>query len=1509
MKKFLAIVLSTVLMVTMLPSFAVQAYAQEAVEGYTRAEWIQEVVKAFNMTVEEDNYPDNYYSDISEEDAYYRDIMVAVEFGVIELEAGEAFEPNLPATREFAVHTMIYCLGIEAEEGTYSFADTDATKYPAEAEVAINRGWLTLVGGNFAPDDSLTKAEGALMLADAETVLSTENVDLTYDNVYSFEDNVIIIPDTTVVERAENGDILLYGYTEDIADGALFTATIDEFPEGFQAISSQRNEEGNYLRVAVESKDMSELLTDIDIQGETEAVLLDAEAAEGATITYIEGGTKTQAYEDGIQYYSLQAARKAKTIETIKGSKKLTLGDGLDVTVTATVSDLKFEYRLNSKKREAYVSLKGTMAFTGSVKVDALKAVGASKKVVDILYIPVFGVGALDVSVNLELLGQASASYVTDFALGYQKLSDGTRRIVKKFQKKSFTTTAELTCGMALRAEAGITKIPCVNASIYAEMGVKVVYASKTYNDGKSPNKCADLSSWFFARAGYSMGYNFIFWKDSESETFDIFDEKNSPIRVVFHYEDNHQVTECHRGGKRYYTSWNSKYGYNGMRDGYSTDGTDSTQGEPTVIWKYTLNDDNEATITKYKGNASALIIPETIDGYKVVKIGSSAFYNNKALRAVVMPDSITEIGTSAFENCTNLENVTLPRNLKTLLSQAFGSCSSLTGIELPKSLELCHEQSMWSSGYGPFRNCTYLKNISFEEGTWLIPANLFGGCTGIEEITIPATVTKIEETAFYSCSNLEKVNFSESITSIGRSAFENCTKLEKAVIPDSVTKIQERAFFGCSNLSNVTLSKRLQYLGGQVFENCNSLEAIELPKSLEACHGSMWSSGYGPFRNCKKLKTITFEEGFSLIPDDLFGGCTGIEQIEIPSTVTQMEDSIFYACSNLKQITILGKPTSIGHSAFYECVNLERIVLPDSVTEIDWYAFKNCKKLSDVRLPKNISKLDNEVFQGCGSLTTITIPDSVETIARNAFAYSGLTEITIPANVTAIQNQAFLGCESLQKIVINNGRTSIGDSTFADCTALSDVDLGSKTVSLGASAFKGCDALASIVLPDTIKTIGNNIFEHCDALADVKLSAGLTAIPANAFNQCASLSTIKIPYEVAKIGSNAFTNCVKLSEITIPRKTQTIASGVFSYPANMTIYGVTGTYAQTYANTNNIKFVNREVNAEKVTVADENIKVVKGGTINVTLTVEPADFTDEITWKSANTGIATVTATGQVKGVALGTTTIKVIIGNVSQSFRITVVQPVTGVSLNKTSLSLDALDTYQLAATATPQTADNRAITWTSSDDSVAVVDENGFVKALKKGTASITAKAADGSGCYRTCAVTVVSNANIVENIEQFASTHPYESNCKDFWEYTLPGAETIAVTFSQETCMEENFDYLKVYGANKEEIGTYTGSELAGRTLNILGDTVRIRIISDGSGTDYGFKVTDVQSIGKIGDANGDGQLTLADTVRIAKYIVGQESISTANLILADINNDGSVTMADAILIAKYVAAQA
>lgn len=73
----------------------------------TRSEWIRQLVATFEMTVEEDNYPDNYFSDLTGEEEYYRDILVATEFGVINIEAGLPFNPDQTCTRA-QIATFLY---------------------------------------------------------------------------------------------------------------------------------------------------------------------------------------------------------------------------------------------------------------------------------------------------------------------------------------------------------------------------------------------------------------------------------------------------------------------------------------------------------------------------------------------------------------------------------------------------------------------------------------------------------------------------------------------------------------------------------------------------------------------------------------------------------------------------------------------------------------------------------------------------------------------------------------------------------------------------------------------------------------------------------------------------------------------------------------------------------------------------------------------------------------------------------------------------------------------------------------------------------------------------------------------------------------------------------------------------------------------------------------------------------------------------------------------------------
>ena len=165
------------------------------------------------------------------------------------------------------------------------------------------------------------------------------------------------------------------------------------------------------------------------------------------------------------------------------------------------------------------------------------------------------------------------------------------------------------------------------------------------------------------------------------------------------------------------------------------------------------------------------------------------------------------------------------------------------------------------------------------------------------------------------------------------------------------------------------------------------------------------------------------------------------------------------------------------------------------------------------------------------------------------------------------------------------------------------------------------------------------------------------------------------------------------------------------------------------------------------VSLDKTSLGLTEGDTETLTATVEPSDATNKnVTWSTSDASIATVTD-GVVTAVAPGTATITVTTedGNKTATCAVTVTAatvPVTGVTLNKTSTSLYVGDTETLTPTITPDNATNKNVTWSSDDTSVATVDASGLVTAVARGTAVITATAADGSGASASCTVTVSS-----------------------------------------------------------------------------------------------------------------------------------------------------------------------
>jgi uncharacterized protein YjdB len=174
-------------------------------------------------------------------------------------------------------------------------------------------------------------------------------------------------------------------------------------------------------------------------------------------------------------------------------------------------------------------------------------------------------------------------------------------------------------------------------------------------------------------------------------------------------------------------------------------------------------------------------------------------------------------------------------------------------------------------------------------------------------------------------------------------------------------------------------------------------------------------------------------------------------------------------------------------------------------------------------------------------------------------------------------------------------------------------------------------------------------------------------------------------------------------------------------------------------------------VSVTAVTLSKNASSILVGGTDQLFATVTPDTAADKnVSWTSLDANVATVSTTGLVTGVTIGTATITVttVDGNRTASCIVTVSPvSVTGLALNKNTSSIFVGATDQLIATIIPSTATNKNITWTSSDSTIATVSTIGMVTGIKIGSANITATSVDGN---KTASCAVAVNPILVSGI---------------------------------------------------------------------------------------------------------------------------------------------------------------
>lgn len=175
-------------------------------------------------------------------------------------------------------------------------------------------------------------------------------------------------------------------------------------------------------------------------------------------------------------------------------------------------------------------------------------------------------------------------------------------------------------------------------------------------------------------------------------------------------------------------------------------------------------------------------------------------------------------------------------------------------------------------------------------------------------------------------------------------------------------------------------------------------------------------------------------------------------------------------------------------------------------------------------------------------------------------------------------------------------------------------------------------------------------------------------------------------------------------------------------------------------------------VNVSSLTLSDTSLSLEKGTSKKLSVTVNPDDATDKsVTWTSADTNIAKVDENGNVTAVNGGTTTITVksADGKIAATCTVAVTVSVQSVALDKTEVSLVKGQTMTLVATITPSDATTKDVSWSTSDEHIVTVN-NGNIKAVGTGTATISVNTTDGSK-VATCTVKVEKSENI--------GYHPY------------------------------------------------------------------------------------------------------------------------------------------------------
>ena len=757
--------------------------------------------------------------------------------------------------------------------------------------------------------------------------------------------------------------------------------------------------------------------------------------------------------------------------------------------------------------------------------------------------------------------------------------------------------------------------------------------------------------------------------------------------------------------------------------------------------------------------------------------MGSRTFAYCTALTSIEIPKSLNDVTlfgstNGAFFKCSNLNNVTFEDGTTEISNFLFAECDGLTEITIPDTVTVIESCA--------FKLCSNLQKVIIPDSVTEISYRAFEDCTSLESIIIPDSVTFIGASSFEDCSALKSVEFKNPNTKIGERVFSNCSSLASVKLPENLTSIPEYTFNGCKLLADINLPATLRSIGSYAFYNCDALTELTVP-------GNVWQIGSYAFYDCDSITKAVIPDSVTSLGSYAFYSCDKLAEIDFGIGLTAIPDSAFRQIPALTKVILPRFATTVAANAFAEDTKLREVTIPSTVTSIQTnsfsyptkltvygiagsYAEQHAKERKMTFVAVDGTKVDSIAFKqsvyefsasGSGSyfipemeilpkesvepITFTSSDESIATVNNGKVTFKGYGTATITATTasgktaacTVKINRAVSGVRlDYSKLSLKTGETAALTATVYPANAANKaVKWISSAPDVASVDQTGkITALKPGITTITVETEDGGYTATCNitvidssivSVTGVKLSATVAELtignskqltaaisPTNATNKGVTWSSSNT--NVASVSSSGVVVAKGEGTATITVKTDdggyTAACTIRVSKPSPSVVAVTG-----------------------VKLSAIGIELPVGGSKRLSATITPSNATNKgVTWSSDNTSVAAVNASGLItaKGEGTATVTVRTDDGGYTATCKITVV-PVTAPEKVEISVSADSLKYKETTKVNVSELPVGYTVQYSSSDESIAKVDSNGNIKAVGKGTATITVKVIDPNG----------------------------------------------------------------------------------------------------------------------------------------------------------------------------------